>query len=156
MNDQPENLPEGSNDPKFIAADEQAPKGPINWNALAESRIQAAQQEGKFQSLPGFGKPIPGIDNVHDEQWWIREKLRREQLELLPPALAIAREVERFWLALDRLATEQAVRDAVDEMNQKIRAAHYSSAPGPPNRTMPLVIEDVLSRWQRTRPRPQA
>ena len=32
------------------------------WDSLAEQRIREAQASGEFDNLPGFGKPIPGID----------------------------------------------------------------------------------------------
>lgn len=142
---------EQSTEPEFIAADQRPTEAPVNWDALAEARIQAAQHEGKFKALPGLGKPIPGIDAPHDENWWAREKLRREQLDLLPPSLAAAREVERFWISLHTIASENAVREAVDAVNARIKAAHYSVAPGPPNRTMPLEIDAVLERYRSLR-----
>ena len=69
-------------------------KRPLSWNLLAEERIQAAQADGEFDNLPGFGKPIPGIDEPHDELWWVKQKLKREQLSRLPPALAIRLDVQ--------------------------------------------------------------
>jgi hypothetical protein len=54
----------------------------LAWTIVAEQLIRAAQDEGKFDNLPGFGKPIPGIDEPHDEFWWIKAKLKREQLSV--------------------------------------------------------------------------
>jgi hypothetical protein len=56
---------------------------------LAETRIREAQEAGEFEDLPGLGQPIPGIDGVEDELWWVKQKLRREKISLLPPALEI-------------------------------------------------------------------
>lgn len=53
---------------------------PTSWEILAEDRILAAQAAGEFDNLPGFGKPIPDIDEAYDEHWWIKAKLKREQL----------------------------------------------------------------------------
>lgn len=47
---------------------------------LAENRIQQAVEEGKFDDLPGCGKPIPDIDDPYDPDWWIRKWVRRERL----------------------------------------------------------------------------
>ena len=55
------------------------------WTIIAEQRIRAAQDEGQFDYLPGFGRPIPGIDEPHDEFWWIKAKLKRERVSLLSP-----------------------------------------------------------------------
>ena len=60
--------------------------------------IRLAQQSGQFENLPGFGKPIPGIDEELDENWWIRDKLRREQINALPPILQARLELFLFFL----------------------------------------------------------
>jgi DnaJ-like protein len=57
------------------------------WTIIAEQLIRAAQDEGKFDNLPGFGKPIPGIDDPYDELWWIKAKLKREQLSVAGPVM---------------------------------------------------------------------
>lgn len=56
-----------------------------DWQSYAEELIRAAQEEGEFDDLPGFGQPIPGIDEPHDENWWVREKLKREGIRHQPP-----------------------------------------------------------------------
>lgn len=48
--------------------------------AIAENRIREAIAEGRFDNLPGEGKPIPGIDEPYDELWWVRAWIRRERL----------------------------------------------------------------------------
>jgi DnaJ homologue, subfamily C, member 28, conserved domain len=55
------------------------------WTIVAEQLIRAAQDAGQFDNLPGFGKPIPGIDDPHDEFWWIKAKLKREQIYAVSP-----------------------------------------------------------------------
>src|SRR3954466_6810455 len=80
------------------------------WDSLAEQRIQAAQAEGQFENLPGFGKPIPGIDEPHDDLWWGKDKLKREQLSSFPPALEIRVDVEKTLGRLGDLSTEAEVR----------------------------------------------
>ncbi|MCA9239409.1 MAG: DUF1992 domain-containing protein [Planctomycetales bacterium] len=47
---------------------------------LAEAKLQAAIEQGDFAELPGLGKPCPVIDEPYDAGWWIRRKLKREQL----------------------------------------------------------------------------
>lgn len=42
--------------------------------------IQKAAADGAFDSLPGTGKPLPGIDAPYDDLWWAKEMLRREEL----------------------------------------------------------------------------
>ncbi len=52
---------------------------------VVENRIRQAIEEGKFDDLPGLGKPIPDIDEPYDPLWWVRQWVRRERLG---PALA--------------------------------------------------------------------
>ena len=66
----------------------------LAWTIVAEQLIRAAQDEGKFDNLPGFGKPIPGIDDPHDEFWWIKAKLKRERVSIPPEAFCFD---ERRW-----------------------------------------------------------
>jgi hypothetical protein len=47
---------------------------------IAENKILAAIKAGDFNRLPGFGKPASIIDEPYDPHWWIRRKLRQEQL----------------------------------------------------------------------------
>lgn len=46
-------------------------------------RIRAAIEAGEFDNLPGVGKPCPLIDEPYDPYWWIRRKLRRENLQMI-------------------------------------------------------------------------
>ena len=38
----------------------------------------------------------PGLGGTDDELWWIRQKLRREELSVLPPALALRKELDDY------------------------------------------------------------
>jgi hypothetical protein len=46
--------------------------------AIAENQIRRMIEEGKFDNLPGAGKPIPDIDEPYDENWWLKSFLKRE------------------------------------------------------------------------------
>jgi hypothetical protein len=46
---------------------------------IAENRIRQAMEEGKFDDLPGTGKPIPDIDEPYDPMWWVKKWIRREE-----------------------------------------------------------------------------
>jgi hypothetical protein len=47
---------------------------------VAENRIREAMENGEFDDLPGLGKPIPGIDEPYDPNWWVKQWFRREKL----------------------------------------------------------------------------
>jgi hypothetical protein len=51
---------------------------------VAENKLLAAIEAGEFDNLPGLGKPSPLIDEPYDPFWWIRRKLRQENLPADP------------------------------------------------------------------------
>lgn len=51
---------------------------------VAENKILAAIESGEFDNLPGFGKPCALIDEPYDPFWWVRQKLKREELSIPP------------------------------------------------------------------------
>lgn len=122
-----------------------------SWEDLAERRIRAAQLSGEFDNLPGFGQPIPGIDETLDENWWIKAKLRREQLVVMPPIMEARLAKERFLESLATFATESAVRDRIAAVNEQIRKAHFSHIAGPPDGVLPLEEQQVITEWNRIR-----
>ena len=122
-----------------------------SWESFADRLIREAYDAGEFAALPGFGQPIPGIDGPDDELWWIKEKLRREQLSLLPPSLQILVDVERGLERIWTLRQESAVRREVAAINDKIRQANFASVSGPPSTQMPLEVEEIVIRWRTTK-----
>jgi hypothetical protein len=52
----------------------------MTWESFAEQQIREAQASGEFDHLPGFGKPIPGLDEPYDEDWWIKMPLDVESV----------------------------------------------------------------------------
>ncbi|MFN0019719.1 MAG: DUF1992 domain-containing protein [Pirellulaceae bacterium] len=125
-------------------------KQPVNWTSVAEDQIRQAQAAGEFDHLPGFGQPIPGIDEPYDENWWVKEKLRREQISALPPALEIARDKERTLVAIAKLTSEAEVRRELAALNERIRRAHFSCGWGPSCTTLPVDVEEFVQDWKRT------
>ena len=51
---------------------------------VAENKILAAIEAGEFDNLPGFGKPSPLMDEPYDPLWWVRQKLKQENLPADP------------------------------------------------------------------------
>ena len=121
---------------------------PINWTSVAEDQIRQAQAAGEFENLPGFGQPIPGIDEPYDENWWVKEKLRRERISALPPALEIARDKERTVAAIAKLTSESEVRRELAALNERIRRAHFSCTWGPSCNTVPVEVEPFVQDWK--------
>lgn len=121
------------------------------WESFTERKIREAQSDGAFANLPGFGRPIPGIDEPLDENWWIRDKLRREQLSVLPPILEARLAKERTLAALREVGSESEVRRRLQRLNEEIRRAHFSHIPGPAEGVLPVDIEAAVREWRRLR-----
>lgn len=47
---------------------------------IAEDKIQTAIRNGPFDNLPGLGEPFSWCDEPYDPSWWIRGKLKEEEL----------------------------------------------------------------------------
>jgi hypothetical protein len=123
----------------------------VAWEDWIGRQIQESMARGEFDNLPGAGKPIPGLDKPHDEMWWVKQKLRREEVSYLPPTLAIRKDVEDTLAAVAAMGSEVQVRKAIEQLNARIRKVNRTATSGPPSRTMPLDVEAVVAGW-RSRP----
>lgn len=131
---------------------ERKPAG-IPVHTWVDQLIAQAQERGAFDDLPGAGKPLPGIDRPLDEDWWIRQKLREEDLPtdvLLPPALQLRRELADLPAHVRHLRTEGEVREAVLELNGRV-AAWIRRPSGPMLPVAPANLEQVLRGWREAR-----
>lgn len=126
---------------------ERKPPG-VSVESWVDKQIREATERGDFQELPGFGKPLPGLDVPYDELWWIREKLHREGVSVLPPALALRKEAEDAIEAAARAGSEREVRRIVGEINEKIAEALRRPPAGPPLNLAPFDVEDVVRDWR--------
>ena len=132
---------------------ERKPAG-VSFKSWVERQIREAMERGEFDNLPGAGKPIPDLDKPHDELWWVKQKLRREQLSYLPPTLAVRKEADDALAAASRARSERDVRRIVVAINAKIREANGKAASGPPLNLMPFDVERVVRRWRERHARP--
>ena len=120
----------------------------VSWESFVEQRIQAAQEAGEFDNLPGFGEPLPDFGDPTDELWWLKQKVRREELNLIPPALLIRLDVEKTLRLIDSLTKESEVRHTLAALNERIRRANLAAVWGPPSTTQPLDVERVVEDWR--------
>ena len=127
------------------------PFGPRR-ESLVDRQIRLARESGSFDALHGVGKLLRGIDDP-DEDWWIKEKLRREQVELeLPPALAV-RQAKRDLLAtLSDFDDEAELRRRIDELNERIARVNGVATSGPPSTTTMIDVERTLDDWRAGHP----
>lgn len=129
---------------------ERKPAG-VSWESWVERRIREAMEGGDFDNLPGHGEPIPGLDRPRDELWWVRKKLREEEINHLPPALAIRKELDDARVRIAAARTEAEVRRLVGAINERVVYLNSHITAGPPPGVMPLDVEQALVAWRRTR-----
>lgn len=115
-----------------------------------EREIRQANQRGDFAKLPGAGKPLPGAGEVLTEDWWLREKLRREEIgpDALPTTLRLRKQAQDIDATVAKLRTEAQVREAIEELNGQIRAARLGPVDGPPVALRTVEADAVVERWR--------
>lgn len=130
---------------------ERKPPG-IPFESWVDKQIRDAEGRGEFAGLPGLGKPLPEItDTSYDELWWIKRKMAREGLAVLPPTLALRKEAEDALAAAYAAPSERIVRKLLTEVNVKIRDMMFKPPPGPPLGMKPYDVEDVVRQWRERR-----
>jgi Domain of unknown function (DUF1992) len=126
---------------------ERKPPG-VGFQSWVERQIQEAMERGEFDNLPGAGKPIADLDKPHDELWWVKDKLRRENLSYLPATLALRKEAEDALAAAVGARSEAQVRRILAAINRKILDGNRKAASGPPLNLMPFDVERVVAGWR--------
>jgi hypothetical protein len=126
---------------------ERKPPG-VTWESWVERQIREGMDQGAFDRLEGAGKPIAGLDEPHDEEWWVKEKLRREEVAFLPPTLAIKRELQDAKAAIAASTDEAEVRVLIGDINARIRQVNSTATSGPPSTTMTLNVEETVAHWR--------
>ncbi|WP_017587059.1 DnaJ family domain-containing protein [Nocardiopsis ganjiahuensis] len=127
---------------------ERKPTG-MDFESWIDTQVRQARERGEFDDLPGAGKPIPDIDRPYDENWWIKRKLRSENVSMLPPTLRLRKEAEDTVAEARTAGTEKRVRDLLEGLNKKIREMNASVVPGPPLNLMPYDVDEFLrDKWQ--------
>ncbi|MEU5413187.1 DUF1992 domain-containing protein [Streptomyces clavifer] len=131
---------------------ERKPVG-VSFESWVDKQIREAEQRGDFSGLPGFGKPIPGLDRPYDAEWWIKDKMRREGVSVLPPSLTLRKEAEDAREAVSGAGTEAEVRRILTEVNDRIRMALLMPPEGPPLNLRPFDVDAVVGEWREQRGR---
>jgi hypothetical protein len=152
-NDERPDPTEGGPDDRDPAADDRAGKAAaaarIRQQATwVDLQIRQAMERGDFTDLPGYGKPIEGLGAGHDPDWWLQKLVERERVAVLPPSVQLRKDDAELDDRLDALNVEAEVRREVEEFNQRVIAARYRPADGPPLITMPRDVEEAVAAWR--------
>jgi hypothetical protein len=129
---------------------ERKPPG-VSWESWIDRQIREGMERGEFDDLPGQGKPLRDLDRPRDEMWWVKDKLRREELSYLPPTLAVRKDLDDARARIAASESEAAVRDIVSEINARIVAVNSRVTDGPPSTLVPLDVEQVVAEWKAVR-----
>ncbi|MFC9290533.1 DUF1992 domain-containing protein, partial [Streptomyces sp. NPDC057052] len=123
---------------------ERKPPG-VPFESWVDKQIRDAERRGEFDQLEGAGRPLdPELESSYDELWWVRRKMAREGLSVLPPALALRKEAEDALAAAYAAPSERAVRKIVTDVNAKLRDMMFKPPPGPPLGMKPYDVEEVV------------
>jgi hypothetical protein len=115
-------------------------------------QIRRAIEKGEFEDLPGYGRPIEGLSEDHDPDWWVKKLIEREKITgVLPPSLQIRKEDAELDDRLDKMANEAEVRREVTEFNDRVRWTLYRPPEGPPMITRPRDPDTEVERWRARR-----
>ena len=120
--------------------------------AYVETAIQQAMRRGDFDNLPGAGKPLEGLGDHHDPDWWIRRKIQTEQLTGLgPPAIMLRTEHAAFDDHVDALNREHDVREYIEDFNRRVIEARRQLLGGPPVVTPTHDVDAEVAAWRERR-----
>lgn len=123
----------------------------VSFESWIDRQIRQAAERGEFEDLPGAGAPLTDLDKPYDEMWWVKRKLRSEQLSYLPPSLALRKEAHEVLEGVAQASTETEVRNRIAAINEKIRDAIRMGIRGPEFNLTPFNVERILAEWRRGR-----
>ncbi|MEE2568739.1 DUF1992 domain-containing protein [Pseudarthrobacter sp. J64] len=120
--------------------------------ARADYLVREAMAQGKFDNLKYAGKPIPGLGEAYDPDWWVKGLLQREDLSGLgPKAILLRKEDAGLDARLDAQYTEKQVRDMLEDFNARVIDARRQLQGGPPVVTKTRDVDAELQRWRERR-----
>lgn len=141
-------------DAELSAAEEEArqKRSQVDDAARAEYLIRDAMAQGKFDNLKYAGKPIPGLGESYDPDWWVKGLIQRENISGLgPKAILLRTEDAGLDARLDAQYSEKQVREIVEDFNARVVDARRQLQGGPPVVTKTRDVEVEVQRWRERR-----
>ena len=124
----------------------------VEWQSWVDRQLEEGRREGMLDDLEGSGKPIPGLGESRDDDWWVKEKLRREGVSWVPPTLAVRAERDLAVAEAEAAETEDELRQIIEEVNGRIRYVNSHTVSGPPTTVWTVDPEPIVERWRADRP----
>ena len=114
-------------------------------------QVRQAMERGEFDDLPGRGKPIEDLGVEHDPDWWVKKLVERENIALLPPAIALRKEDAELDDRLDAITAESEVRRELDDFNRRVVEIRRQLQGGPPVVTPTRDVDAEVAAWRERR-----
>ena len=134
---------------------ERKPPG-MSTQDWVQAQLQRASNAGEFDNLALAGKPLTRLAAPHDPDWWVKDFIRREQIEtdaLLPPAVLLRKEKQKAQETVRRMRRESEVRDYLADLNKRILVSIRDTT-GPVVPVGTVDDEEILEHWRANRPEP--
>jgi hypothetical protein len=116
-----------------------------------DQQVRRAMERGEFDDLPGQGKPIEDLGVEHDPDWWVKKLVERENIALLPPAIALRKEDAELDDRLDAITAESEVRRELDDFNKRVVETRRQLQGGPPVVTPTRDVDAEVAAWRERR-----
>lgn len=117
---------------------------------LAEKRIEDAMQEGKFDNLPGAGKPIDLDDMPADEDarmaWWALRIMKNG--DYTPDEIVWRKAVDHLKASLQKAKSEAEVGPLVGKVNELVRKLNTMGTNMIKGNLAPLDEAEELKRFR--------
>ena len=114
-------------------------------------QVRQAMERGEFDDLPGQGKPIEDLGVEHDPDWWVKKLVERENIALLPPAIALRKEDAELDARLDAITVEREVRRELEDFNRRVVETRRQLQGGPPVVTPTRDVDAEVAAWRERR-----
>ncbi|MEO5778530.1 DUF1992 domain-containing protein [Arthrobacter sp. PAMC25284] len=138
-------------DAELAAADDEVRqrRAKVDDEARAEYLVRDAMAQGKFDNLKYAGKPIPGLGEGYDPDWWVRGLIQRENLTGMgPKAILLRTEDAGLDVRLDGQHSEKQVRDILADFNTRVIDARRQLQGGPPVVTKIRDLDAEVEHWR--------
>ena len=109
--------------------------------------FQKAEENGVFDNLPGAGKPIQGLEEPYEEDWWLKNWMKRENLSILPQILEFKLKLESEIEKIIALPDETETRRRIDALNKAIRTLNATMLSGPASDVSMIDTDEIMSQW---------
>ncbi|MGD8214670.1 DUF1992 domain-containing protein [Aestuariimicrobium sp. Y1814] len=124
---------------------------PMVFESWIDKQIREATERGEFDNLPGAGKPVD-LGDPNDELWWVRKKLKDEDLTgALPTSLQLRKQKQDIQQHLAEVRDPDLARRLVEDLNARITDANLRQVEKVPIFTATLDVEETLREWRRLR-----